>query len=196
MRTPTDRPRLVVVSGPPCAGKTAAAIALHQALGGVRLDVDEFRLALLPASNQSVEDRNLAYRAMHLTARFLIEAGLSPLFVTATYTRHEARRHLAEVVSEQAVDVYVVQCRVDVLIAVERFRRRPAGHAAVDLTTDAVVDASATYPFTHSALMANTDRPIAEVVSDVRALLSAGVPTSLQDWCGAAGRFAEKASRE
>jgi len=190
MQTPSDRPQLVVVSGPPCAGKTAVAIALHQALGGVRLDVDEIRLALLPASNQSVEDRNIAYRAMHLTTRFLVVAGVSPLFITATYTRHEPRRLLAEVASEHAVDVFVVQCRVDAGVAVERFSRRPTGHAAVDLTADAVVDASATYPFTHGALVVDTDRPIADVVSDVRALLSAGVPTSLRDWCGAASRLA------
>jgi predicted kinase len=186
MRTPSDRLQLVVVSGPPCAGKTAVAAALHQALGGVRLDVDEIRLALLPASNQSRGDRDIAYRAMHLTTRLLLDARVSPLFVTATYTRHEPRRHLAEVVSEHAVDVFVVQCRVDGVIAVERFSRRPPGHAAVDLTADAVVNASATYPFTHSALVVDTNRPIADVVSEVNELLSVGVPTSLPDWRDAA----------
>src|SRR5262245_1689012 len=99
------------------------------------------------ASHQSVEDRSIACRAMHLTTRFLVEAGASPLFVADTCTRQEPRRHLAEVVSEHTVDVFVVQCRVDAVAAVERFSRLP-GHAAVDLTTDTVVDASATYPFT------------------------------------------------
>jgi predicted kinase len=181
MNDTVERARVIAIAGPPCAGKSAVAEALGRAVGGTRLDVDDIRLAILPESDQREAHRDIAYAAMHLTARYLLTAGVSPVIVCATYTRSSARAALLKAVAGLAVDVFVVQCRVDAETAGRRFAGRPPGHAAVDLSVEAVVRACTAYPFDEDLPIVDTGHGIGDVVTAVQPLL-AGAPPALRAW--------------
>jgi predicted kinase len=177
---------LLVLSGPPCSGKSTLAAALRQRLGGVALDVDDIRTALIPGSQQSEADRDAAYAELHSRAKRLLRDGVSPVILSATYTRLAQRCRLAAMASEVGAAALVVQCAIDPGVAVARFAVRPAGHAAVDLTADAVRTAAAAYAFTTGeALVLDTTASLTECVERVVTGVEAGRTTSLALWCGA-----------
>jgi predicted kinase len=182
------RPSLLVISGPPCAGKSTLADALHRE-GGACLDVDRVRQAVIPDSDQSERDRDIAYAAMHVLAKELLEAHVSPVIVAATYKRLEQRQHLRDAFADSRTAVLVVQCTVDPATAVERFRHRQPGHAALDLTNESVRRAASEYVLTpEEALVVDTTRDLGQCARIVREWVREGRTTRLARWCARSRR--------
>jgi predicted kinase len=179
-------PRLLVVSGPPCTGKSTIAMALRREIGGVCLEVDSIRQQLIPESTQSLRDRNLAYSALHLMTAHLIEAHVTPIILVGTYTRPESRIQLTSTVSSTPVDMLVVQCRVEPDTAVMRFENRSSDHAAVDLTAQSVRHANSAYPFTANATVLDTSGDVGTIVRELQDCLAQHKTTRLDRWCSAA----------
>jgi len=142
-------PRFVVIAGPPCSGKSGLAARVAGVLDGPHLEVDRVRLRVLPESEQRVEDRNIAYRAMHLTAE-LLAPRCSTIVLDATYTAAPCRAGLVEVVERVGGKLFVVECRVAPETAVARFEGR-RDHPAVDLTAARVAELARDYPYFGSA---------------------------------------------
>src|SRR5438876_254410 len=130
---PLDPPRLIVFSGPPCSGKSTLARSVAATLSLDHLEMDDIRLRLIPHSQQSKEDRNIGYRAMHLIAEVLVRHQIG-VILSATFGPREHRRELATIAQVMHCPIFLVQCAVAPEIAVQRFRARPAGHPALDLT--------------------------------------------------------------
>jgi predicted kinase len=130
--------QLIVVTGPPCSGKSTLAMELGAIFGAVVLDIDQIRQAVIPNSQQSQEDRDVAYRCMHLIAQKLIEAGANQVVLTATYSRRNPRQWLGSLAEKTSAPVCAIACKVNPEIAVARFRSRKPGHPALDLTEDLV----------------------------------------------------------
>jgi predicted kinase len=139
------RPLFIAVAGPPCSGKSTLAECIASPLGAVRLEMDHFRLRLLPQSRHSVEDRDVAYRAMHLTAEIVARQS-AHVVVDATYTAAPCRAGLVEAVERVNALLFLIECHVDAALAVRRFRLRGA-HAAVDLTESRVAALAVEYPY-------------------------------------------------
>ncbi len=62
------RPRLIVLCGPPCSGKSTLAGQLAMRLGITHLQMGQVRERLMPASSHGRRHIDIAYRAMHWTA--------------------------------------------------------------------------------------------------------------------------------
>jgi predicted kinase len=138
-------PRFVVVAGPPCAGKSTVARQLARRLSAPHLEMDQFRRRLLPGSDQRVEHRDIAYRAMHLAAE-LLASHCETIVLDATYTAEPCRTELLRVVDRVRGSISVVECRVGARVAAERFLRR-GPHPARDLTAERVTTLASTYPY-------------------------------------------------
>lgn len=175
------KPGLVVVSGPPCSGKSTLARALAAATELVRLEMDEFRARLLPASTQAEADRDLAYRAMHLSAELLVRAGLWPV-LDATYARAASRLGLESVSRTTTAGIYLIECRVDPAMAVSRFEARGSSHPAVDLTTARVERLVIDYPYCGSGLTVSPDDAGPSALPEILNYLAEGKPLSWE--CG------------
>jgi predicted kinase len=139
------RPLVITIAGPPCSGKSTLAGCLASTLGAVRLEMDRFRLRLLPDSRHSVEDRDIAYRAMHLTTEIVARQS-AHVVVDATYTAASCRAGLIEAVERVNAVMFLIECHVDAALAVRRFRQR-GPHAAADLTESRVAALAAEYPY-------------------------------------------------
>jgi predicted kinase len=139
------RVRFVIVAGPPCAGKSFVARRIANEFGAPHLEMDRFRDRLLPFSDQRLEDRELAYRAMHFTAE-LMAPYCPTLVLDATYTAQVCRIHLAEMAERLEASLFVIECHVSAQLAVERFLRRDT-HPAVDLTANRVARLAAAYRY-------------------------------------------------
>lgn len=67
---------VLVLAGPPCAGKSSVGKVLATdslRSRGIHIEVDSFFSLLLPASDRNRNDRMLAYDAAHVLARMLFE---------------------------------------------------------------------------------------------------------------------------
>ncbi len=149
------RPRFIVVAGPPCSGKSTVARRLSVELGSPHLEMDAFRRRVLPQSDQRVEHRDIAYRAMHAAAE-LLAPWCATLVLDATYTAAVCRQDLLGTIERTGGDLVVVECKVDPMIAVQRFESRDA-HPAVDLTADRVTALARGYPYFPGAYILQGD---------------------------------------
>jgi predicted kinase len=141
--------RFIVVCGPPCAGKSTVAAQLASALNAPCLAMDRFRERLLPRSMQTVADRDLAYRAMHLTAE-LLAPWCPTVVLDATYTAGSCRSELVSLVQRAEGEMSLLECHVGPAVAVERFLRR-GDHPAVDLDVKRVAALAESYPYFSAA---------------------------------------------
>jgi predicted kinase len=141
----TSVTRFVVVAGPPCSGKSTVARRLSDVLPAPHLEMDRFRERLLPHGDQRVEDRDLAYHAMHYAAE-LLAPWSETIVLDATYTAAVCRRGLVEVVQQCGGAMLVIECVVSVAAAVERYHQRGL-HPALDLTAERVAALARDYPY-------------------------------------------------
>ena len=118
---------LVILCGPPCTGKSAIGTDLQNQFGFIHLEVDSIRQRILPNSDQNIEDRDTAYRAMHLMTEHLLREGAS-VVVDATYNRELHRKELAAVVKALETSAALIQCKAPLDVVLARFGSRPPGH--------------------------------------------------------------------
>ena len=112
---------------------------------GADLEMDRFRERVLPHGDQRVEDRDVAYKAMHFAAE-LLAPWCRTIVLDATYTAAMCRHWLVDVVDQTGGTLVVLECRVSVALAVERWARR-AAHPALDLTAERVAMLARDYPY-------------------------------------------------
>lgn len=143
--------------------------------------MDDIRKIVLPDSNQSRADRDIAYRCMHLTVENLIHANVGRVFLVATYSRKEPREWLGSLAEKAASDVYVIACKVSPDVAVARFRCRKPGHAAVNLDEDRVRREAAEYVYT-GATVVDTETTIEANVVQAERYVCTGEPVDVQSW--------------
>ena len=173
--------QLIVVAGPPCSGKSTLAGALGLAVAAPVLDIDEIRKIVIPNSKQTQEDRNIAYRCMHLVAEKLLKAGVSRVVLAATYGRRQPRQWLSSIAERTGTQVCAIACKVSPEMAVARFRSRQPGHAAVDLTEDLVRRQAADYDYAAARVVDSTIRVEASV-AQAEGYVRSGETTELADW--------------
>jgi len=151
------QPALVVVCGPPCAGKSAIAGRLATRLGVAHLEMDAIRIRLIHDSKHEEAHRDIAYRAMHDSAELLLKAQ-KVVVIDATYTRALQRRELKNLADRLGANVYLIQCSTGPETAVARLQARPPGtHAAADLTPESIRTAASSYSYADGALLLRTD---------------------------------------
>jgi predicted kinase len=173
--------RLIVLTGPPCSGKSTLAEQLAANFSAIVLDIDQIRESVIPNSQQSQQDRDVAYRCMHLISQKLLEVGVNNVILTATYSRRNPRQWLRTLADSNSAQVCVLACRVSPEIAIARFRSREPGHPAVDLTEDSVQRQVMDYPFG----MANDIDcaiPLRESVAKAEYYVREGKAIDLAEW--------------
>lgn len=173
--------QLIVLTGPPCSGKSTLAGQLAPIFGAIVLDVDQIREIVIPNSQQSQEDRNIAYRCMHLVAQKLLEVGANTVILTATYSRRNPRQWLRSLADNMSVRVCVLACQVSPEIAIARFRARKPGHPAVDLTEDSVQRQVMDYPY-GPVNVVECAAPLHESVAKAEYYIREDRPTDLTEW--------------
>ncbi|MDX6372676.1 MAG: hypothetical protein QOD98_1664 [Nocardioidaceae bacterium] len=140
-------PGVLVLSGPPCSGKSSVGRLL--AADGCLVEVDALFSMLLPDSDRNRDDRMLAYEAAHLFARVLLEHGRS-VVLECTYARLEQRRSLVEALADLPdVPLWVVELFVSPDDAVTRFRQRDQ---ATDLDEASLRERAAEFPYSELPL--------------------------------------------
>lgn len=173
--------RLIVLTGPPCSGKSTLAAQLATTVGGLVLDVDQIRLIVIPNSQQSQADRDIAYRCMHLVAEKLLEVGANTVLLTATYSRRDPRQWLRSLAESKSAQLCVLACQVSLEIAIARFRSREPGHPAVDLTEELVQRQVMDYPY-GVANVVDCSIPLHESVSKAERYVREGKAIDLAEW--------------
>jgi predicted kinase len=178
----TNATRFVAVAGPPCSGKSTVARSLSAALSAPHLEMDRFRERVLPHSDQRVEDRDLAYKAMHFTAE-LMAPWCRTIVLDATYTAAVCRHWLVGLVNQIGGTLVVIECRVSTAAAVERWGRR-AAHPALDLTAERVAMLARDYPYSPGTCCLDAESLDVDFVA--LAQRAAGEPltaAACADWC-------------
>ena len=170
-----------MVAGPPCSGKSTLARTLSQLLNAPHLEMDAFRQRLLPHSDQRVEHRDLAYRAMHYAAE-LLAPWCPTLILDATYTAAACRAELVQVVDRVGGQLFVIERGIDAVSAQQRFAMRHL-HAAVDLTAERVVQLVEGYPYSDAAFAVADDSRVTLVDSQGRLVIPALSAAAGAEWC-------------
>lgn len=173
--------QLIVLTGPPCSGKSRLAGQLAPILGALVLDIDQIREIVIPNSQQSQEDRDIAYRCMHLVAQNLIEVGANTVILTATYSRRDPRQWLHSFADSKSARVCILACQISPELAIARFRSRKPGHPAVDLTEDSVQRQVMDYPY-GLANVIDCAIPLHESVAKAEYYIREGKPIDLAEW--------------
>ena len=172
---------LIVLTGPPCSGKSTIAGQLAAILGGLVLDIDQIRESVIPNSQQNQEDRNIAYRCMHLVAQKLLEVEANTVILTATYSRRDPRQWLRSLGDSTSARIGVIACQISPDTAIARFRSRQPGHPAVDLTEDSVQRQVMDYPY-GVANVIDCAIPLHESVAKAEYYVREGKAIDLAEW--------------
>jgi predicted kinase len=185
---PTVMSQLIVLSGPPCSGKSTLAGQLAAIFGALVLDIDQVRQIVIPNSQQSQEDRDIAYRCMHLVSEKLLDVGANAILLTATYSRRNPRQWLRSLADSKSAQVCILACKVSPEIAIARFRSRAPGHPAVDLTEGLVQRQVMDYPY-GVANVVECAIPLHESVAKAEYFVREGKAVDLAAWVseGASG---------
>jgi predicted kinase len=178
-----SRPMILAITGPPCSGKSTLAKQIKQRHRFHFLQMDSIRRSLIPESHTK-NDRNIAYRAMHLLAEYLILSNQS-VILDATYLRFEHRDAVENIARALRCAVYLVECRIPPAIAVERFRTR-SDHPAIDLTAELVSENAVHFPYSGRGLVLDTCAAVGDCVERIEHYLHDGAPLALDgSWSNA-----------
>ncbi len=145
---------VLVLSGPPCSGKSSVGRVLATDSSSSRhrrihIEVDSLFALLLPESDRSRDDRMLAYDAAHLLARMLLERGKT-VVLECTYARLEQRVSLVEALTDMPeAPLWVVEFFISPGDAVQRFGQR---NEATDLDEGLVRERAEGFPYFDQAL--------------------------------------------
>jgi predicted kinase len=161
-----DRP-LIVICGPPCSGKTTLATKLHMETGLPYLSIDNILRCILPDSSFEQPDRDLAYRVLGFTVEQLLMAGHG-VIVDGTFARPPYLEDLEVVAAKLKARLFLVECKIDAAIAVERFQDRGGQHPAVDLDKARVDHLNQSYPFKFKGLVVDTSRRLDDCLAEIR----------------------------
>ncbi|MBI4873636.1 MAG: AAA family ATPase [Acidobacteria bacterium] len=164
------RPTLIVLSGPPACGKSKLARVLAARHGFAHLEMDRFRLRLLPGSQSTRENRRVALRAMHLTAESLLRRRTT-VILDASYRLAEDRQQAREAALAAGAAFALVEFTVPLEMALSRCRARRGRHPGDDLTDERVTELATRFPFTGEGLTVDGALPLRQRVAAVERYL-------------------------
>jgi predicted kinase len=162
--------RLVVFAGPPASGKSTLGDRLSEDRSMVHLEMDRIREFVLPGSRHTREDREVAYRIMHLMAETLLGLG-HEVIVNAGYSHPEDQGAIQEIAKRSGARLFWIECVVPAEVAVQRCRGRFGKHPGLDLTDDRVVDLVTHFPYTGAGLLVDSTEPVDSCLERVESYL-------------------------
>jgi predicted kinase len=173
--------RIVIVSGPPAAGKTAVAVPLAEGLGFALIAKDDIKESLYASLNGLPGDvafsRILSDASMHLLWRLAARCPHAVLEANFRTTGTEDRETLAALLAGAGTRCVEVHCRIPLAEAARRFAERArAGRHSAHALQEMSLERLAAYaePFALSPVIeVDTTRPvdIAALVDRVRGAL-------------------------
>lgn len=171
-------PGIVVLTGPPCAGKSSVGRVLavdRWALSRPYIEIDALFTLLLPGSDRNREDRMLAYDAAHVLACILVERGHT-VILECTYARQEQRASLVEAMTAiPSSPLWVLEFGVAADEAVRRFRLR---REATDLDEASLRERVDNYPYWDGAFGVTSSTSGPTVLADRINTWLQGMPQS------------------
>ena len=142
--------------------------------------MDSIRARILPDAAHTRGDRQVAYRAMHLTARTVIGLGFDCI-VNASYSHRLDREELERI----GVPVFLIECHVTPEVAVERSARRRHAHPGFDLSEERIRELVAAFPFSGLGLSIDSREPIDACLAAIKHYLAEANPVRAGDWSNA-----------
>jgi predicted kinase len=149
------QPKLVVLAGPACSGKSTLGGIFAMERDWPYLAMDATRVRLLPESHHTRDDRAVAYRAMHLCAELLLAHDKTTI-LDAPYGHREDREDVAALLTRTGASFHLIECAVTPETAVERFHARLGTHPGLDLTEERVRRIVREYRFSDLGLLLET----------------------------------------
>jgi len=151
---------VIVIAGPPCAGKSTIAEEAARKLGIPHLSMDATRQRILPGAAHTRADRRIAYRAMLMAAELLHKAGAG-VILDAPYGHEEDRAAFA------GLEPLWVECKVSPDEAVRRLRIRGFDPERPDLTEELVRRSAEEYRYSRGIVLDTEALPAGECIERV-----------------------------
>lgn len=172
---------IVVFSGPPCSGKSYIGERLAARRGLIHLEMDAIRVRLLPQAAHTRADRVVAYRAMHYAAEMLARSGRS-VIVNAVYGHRRDRMEIYECAGRAHAQLYLVQFKVSLPVALERARLRRQRHPGLDLDDARVTHLIESFRYFDGSLVVDSEDPADTILEQVEHYLVSSPPVDADAW--------------
>lgn len=121
--TETPRPFLALMQGLSGSGKSRAALFAAGLSGGVRVRSDIERMRLFGGGVYTPEATKATYEKLGAIASEITEAGFG-IFVDATFLKAWQRGIFMALAKAKDVSFYILECRCDEAVALERIAKR------------------------------------------------------------------------
>jgi predicted kinase len=148
--------RLVVISGPPCSGKSTLGEVLSRTESIPHFEMDQIRVRLMPEGPHTRATRRIAYRAMHMLAEALLRQDQS-VIVNACYGHREDREEIEAIARATGARLYLIECHVTAETAIARAADRSGRHPGTDLTPVRIRDLVENFPFSGTGLTVDSE---------------------------------------
>lgn len=169
---------LIIIAGPPLAGKSSLSTTLGKMIKAQVLIQDDVLTEIIPNSDRNLQDRISSYMEMHSRAQRFLDLGEN-VILEGTYSRSAYRSGLITLSGFNKI--VIIEIRIEPDEALKRFQKR-TGHPGTNNTIEIIELAAKNYAYSDEAIQLDSLDPTENHATKIMQLIKSDINQNLNSW--------------